>query len=189
MKDHVIRILLIMLTFTTAGCAVTERYDQYLGKVVDAETKQPLEGAAVVVVYNTQHWGLAGSVTYYADAQETVTDKNGEFRIPSIRLYTLQILSGWEQHPRVTILKPGYGCYPTHKYAAPKFEYGSLPPNQYVTIELPKLITKEERLQNYGCYPSESVPEVKYEKLFHLIQQEREDIGLDPSRSPQRSAK
>ena len=179
MKDHVIRILLIMLTFTTAGCAVTERYDQYLGKVVDAETKQPLEGAAVVVVYNTQHWGLAGSVTYYADAQETVTDKNGEFRIPSIRLYTLQILSGWEQHPRVTIFKPGYGCYPTHKYAAPKFEYGSLPPNQYVTIGLPSVQQEsiDQRLRNAACLPSPGVPEDRFVNLRNLTSMEYKSIG------------
>lgn len=170
----------MILTFMIAGCAVTERYDHYVGKIVDGETKQPLEGTAVVVVYNTQHWGFAGPVTFYADAQETVTDKNGEFRIPSIRLYTLQFLAGWEQHPTFTIFKPGYGCYPRHKYAQPKFEYGSLPPNKYVTIELPKLESKEERIQNYGCYPSGSVPVGKYHKLFQLVQKERRTLGLEP---------
>jgi hypothetical protein len=49
-----------------------------------------------------------------------------------------------------------------------------------VIIELPNLKTREERLENYRCFPSESVPEVKYKNLFNLIQQERETIGLKP---------
>lgn len=87
MKYHASTLLLIVLALTVAGCAITERYDQYVGKVVDGETKQPIDGAAVLVVYYTQHWGLVGSVTYYADAQETVTDAKGEFRIPPKALY------------------------------------------------------------------------------------------------------
>ncbi len=179
MKSSTKRILLIIILLSASCCAITHRYDQYIGRVVDAETKQPLEGAAVLVVYNTQHWGLAGSVTYYADAQETVTDKNGEFRIPSIRLYTLQILAGWEGHPGVTIFKPGYGCYPWHKYAAPRFEYASLPSNQYVTIELPNIQQEplDQRLSNAACLPSPSVPENKFCKIRELTAIEYKSLG------------
>jgi hypothetical protein len=166
------------------GCAITHKYGPYYGKVVDGETKIPIEGAAVLIVYKTQQIGLAGPVAQFADAHETVTDKNGEFKIPAIRINKFRMISGWELHPEVRIFKPGYGCYPMHKYARPKVDYGSLPENQYVTIELPKLGSKEERLENYRCYPSELVPESKYKNLFHLIQQERMVLGLEPRKEP-----
>jgi hypothetical protein len=187
MKYHVSRILIIVLVFTVAGCAITERYDKYVGKVVDGETKQPIEGAAVLVVYYTQHWGLAGSVTYYADAQETVTDAKGEFRIPPIRLYTFQMLAGWEQHPGVTIFKPGYGCYPSHKYAVSSHHDPnrmvsvgevpgwSLPPEKHVTIELPRLMTREEILDMPSL--NFDIPYEKQKRLVELINQEMERLG------------
>lgn len=181
-KKFLIEISLVILLIT--GCTITNKYDPYYGKVIDVETKQPIEGAAVLVVYKTEQYGLAGPVSQFADAQETLTDKNGEFKIPAIRINKLRIISGWERFPEVRIFKPGYGCYPTHKDVKPVFEYGSLPANYYVTIELPRLKTREERLENYGCYPSELVPESKYKNLFRLIQQERIELGLEPRREP-----
>ena len=143
----------------------------------------------MLVVYNTEHWGLAGSVTHFADAQETLTDKNGEFRIPAKRVNTFRALSGWELFPQVIIFKPGYGCYPRHKDVKPMFTpNGTLPSNQYVTVELPNVQNepRRARLENYGCYPTGMVPTKKYEKLFALIQQERMDIGLEPRKMPKR---
>ena len=172
-----------------AGCAISHKYGPYYGKVIDSATKQPIEGAAVLVVYNTEHWGLAGSVTHFADAQETLTDKNGEFRIPAKRVNTFRALSGWELFPQVIIFKPGYGCYPRHKDVKPMFTpNGTLPSNQYVTVELPNVQNepRRARLENYGCYPTGMVPTKKYEKLFALIQQERMDIGLEPRKMPKR---
>jgi len=59
---------------------------------------------------------------------------------------------------------------------------GTLPTDQYVTIELPNVNqeSKKSRLENYGCYPPESVPEIKFKKLFRLIQDERAALGLKP---------
>jgi len=184
MKNTLITLLLIILL---SGCVVTNRYNEYRGKVIDTETKVPIEGAAVLVVYKTEQYGLAGSVAHFEDAQEVLTDKNGEFIIRSKRIITFRVLSGWERYPQFNIFKPGYGCYPNHKDVKPMFvPNGTLPSNQYVTIELPnvRLETHESRLENYGCYPSELVPEFKYKKLFHLIQQERLALGLDARREP-----
>jgi len=177
-------ILMIISLLFLSGCAITNKYEAYYGKVIDAETKEPLEGAAVLVVYFTEQYGVAGPVGYFADAQETVTDKNGEFRIPPIRITTFRPLSGWRHHPQVTIFKPRYGCYPMHKDVRPRLDYESLPPNQHVTVELPNLRKIEDRLDNYGCYPAPLVPEAKYRKLFELIQQERLLIGLEPRKAP-----
>ena len=182
MKTFIALLLLLILFPATGGCAITHKYGPYYGKVVDAETKEPIEGAAVLIVYKTEQYGLAGPVSHFADAQETITDKNGEFEISAIRINKLRIISGWERHPEVRIFKPGYGCYPKHRDVRPVFDYGSLPANAYVTVELPKLRTKEERIVNYGCYPSPSVPKIKYRKLLHLINQDAVTLGLEPDK-------
>ncbi|MBI4824431.1 MAG: hypothetical protein HY805_09440 [Nitrospirae bacterium] len=135
----------VVVLFFIATSAITHKYKPYYGKVIDKETKEPLEGAAVLIVYKTEHYNLAGGITYFADAQETLTDKNGGFRIPANRIFTFRPLSGWERYPSVRIFKPGYGCYPEHKDVNPVFEYGSLPANYFVTIELPNVRTREER--------------------------------------------
>jgi flagellar basal body-associated protein FliL len=51
----------------------------YKGKVIDTETKEPIEGAVVLVVYYSESPTIAGSSVQPADAQEAVTDSNGEF--------------------------------------------------------------------------------------------------------------
>jgi hypothetical protein len=161
-----------------SSCAIISHYGAYYGKVVDAETKEPLEGAAVLAVYKTEKPGPAGSVSFYLDAQETVTDKNGEFRIPPLTVTTFRVLHGFDPHPQFTIYKPGYGAYPSHKDVKPRFPYYSLPANQYVTIELPKLSTREERLQNYARFPLE-VPKTKYKNLMRLSEEEAKSLGLE----------
>jgi len=179
-------LLLLLLMFPiSAGCAITHKFGPYYGKVIDTETKEPIEGAVVLVVFYTEEYGPAGAITRYADALETVTDKSGEFKIPAYRVTVFRPLQGWDLYPQFRIFKSAYGCYPIHKNVKPMFvPNGTLPVNEHVTIELPKLKNKEERLENYGCYPSELVPEVKYKNLFQLIQQERAMLGLEPRKVP-----
>jgi hypothetical protein len=184
MRNSIVILLTIILL---AGCAVTNKYDAYYGQVVDKESKKPIEGAVVLVVYNTEQYGLAGAVSHFADAQEVLTDKNGEFKIPAKRIITFKVLSGWGRYPHFTIFKPGYGCYPNHKGVQPMFvPNGTLPSNQFVTIELPNVQNepKNVRLENYGCYPSPAVPEKAYKKLRHLINHEAVSLGLEPDREP-----
>jgi hypothetical protein len=178
---------MIVALLLLAGCTITNRYDGYSGRVIDAGTKKPIEGAAVLVVYNTEQYGLAGAVRYFADAQEVLTDRNGEFRIPAKRIITFRVLSGWEQYPHFTIFKPGYGCYPNHKDVTPMFEpNGALPAEQYVIIQLPNVQSEPRpvRLENYGCYPSPSVPQTAYKKLLNLINREAVSLGLEPDKEP-----
>ena len=86
----------------------------YKGKVIDADTKEPIHGAAVLVVY----WRevptiVAGSNSFPADAQETFTDNMGEFKIP----WKIAWFGKARRIPEatVTIFKPGYGVFPRHK--------------------------------------------------------------------------
>jgi hypothetical protein len=75
--------------------------------VIDAETKQPIEGAVVVAVYKKWEFGgPGGGNTLPFDAEETLTDKNGEFYFPS---YTT-IIGPLSRTSRADfiIFKPGY---------------------------------------------------------------------------------
>ncbi|PJA83522.1 MAG: hypothetical protein CO147_01295 [Nitrospirae bacterium CG_4_9_14_3_um_filter_44_28] len=172
-------LLLIVLTAFT-GCAVVHTYGPYYGKVINSETKEPLEGVAVLAVYYTEQHGPAGSVKHYADAQETVTDKNGEFKIPANTATTFRPLQSFEPWAWFAIFKPGYGCYPKHKGVKPMFvPNGTLPDDQYVIIELPKLKTKEERVENQRCEPV-LIPKDKYRRFLNIINYERIDLGLEP---------
>lgn len=80
---------------------------EFRGRIIDAETKESIEGAVVVVSYNKWNFGgPGGGNTLPFDAKEMLTDKNGEFYFPS---YTTLIgpLSK-VRHAEFIIFKPGY---------------------------------------------------------------------------------
>jgi hypothetical protein len=80
---------------------------EFKGKVIDAETKDPIAGAVVVVVYNKTTLGLgAGTISSIINVKETLTDKDGMFRIPS---YTTLIQPfSWASSATFIVFKPGY---------------------------------------------------------------------------------
>lgn len=81
---------------------------EFRGRVIDAETKQPIEGAVVVVLYKKEPMigGPGGPSPYVFEAKETLTDKNGEFYFPSHRT----IIGPLSRNDRAEFIffKPGY---------------------------------------------------------------------------------
>lgn len=66
-------------------------YDHDLvGKVVDGETNEPIHGAVVLGKWNKWHASVAGRMSNFYDASETVTDENGYFEIEGkgLRLFS-----------------------------------------------------------------------------------------------------
>ena len=57
MKSLVVFLIVLIISPLSAGCANVHDYGAYYGKVVDAETKEPLEGAAMLAVYYTSSPG------------------------------------------------------------------------------------------------------------------------------------
>ena len=174
------RILLIIISFLvfplSVGCAMVHQYGPYYGKVIDAETKEPIEGAAVLAVYYTESYGPAGAHMHYLDAQETVTGKDGEFKIAILTAKSFRIGHSFYPHVYFTIFKPGYGHYPGSKGVKPMFvPNGTLPANQHVIIEVPKLMKKDERMK----MPSVNfdIPYEKQERFIQLLNQEMEMLG------------
>lgn len=84
------------------GCASMLRIDgPYEGKVIDAETKQPVEGA---VVHGSWYKVQLGGAHEYYDSYEVLTDKNGEFKIPGKGLLVLSEI----EDMTLIIFKAGY---------------------------------------------------------------------------------
>ncbi|MEM2983221.1 MAG: hypothetical protein QXH17_08680 [Candidatus Bathyarchaeia archaeon] len=83
------KILLFILFALICGCCMYPvRYDgPYRGKVVDAETGEPIEGVVVLGVWYSSIFSITGSpFEEFYDAMETVTDKNGEYFIEGMGL-------------------------------------------------------------------------------------------------------
>lgn len=88
-----------------SGCVYAARYDgPYHGKVIDADTGEPIEGVVILGVWKTAQFSPAGATHNFYDARETVTDKNGDFSIPGMGLRVLSNLEPMD----VTIFKAGY---------------------------------------------------------------------------------
>lgn len=173
----------------------------FRGKVIDAETKEPIEGAVVVAVYNTHSivGGPAGGWSTIIKVKETLTDKSGEFIFPAYTALTNP--NARDDQTNFIFYKPGYvwdGLYPKYKPSPPSFvdlekffseEYGIKKEVHdiykksrsaivtYGVVELPKVETKEERLRAVPGGPTDN-GKIDLPLLFKLINEERKRFGL-----------
>jgi hypothetical protein len=175
----ILSFLLVIITFTL-GCFYTVRYDgPYRGKVIDAETLEPLEGVVVLGVWYKEYPTPAGAVHKFYDAKETVTDKNGEFSILGLGLRIMTNVVPMH----VMIFKAGYesegggGSWDSLKtgyLASKKIKWEG----SKAIIPLRKL-TMEERKKR-GTPSTPSIPEDKMKQINKEINKERIEIGLKP---------
>lgn len=167
------------------GCAVANYFDSHYGKVIDLSTREPIQGAAVLAIYNTS--GL--DHTERVDAVEVITNEKGYFKIPGRFLFTFRFLGSWNPLPQIFIYKPGYGCFP---YSAKKKVFTdvnseeiyfipdySLPSGTSLTIALDKL-TLEKR-QHADCIGDGDVPYEKMRELRKLQFEESINLGYESS--------
>lgn len=175
-------IAVVALALLFGGCTVTNKYGPYKGKVVDSATGKPIEGAVVFMRFFTYYLQPGGKSTWYADALEVLTDEKGEFKIPAYRINKFRVLNFWEKGPSVIVFKPGYGAFNGHKDASlSKWVDHFFPEDEYVTVSLPKLRTKEERIQNFGNIAfSSDVPREKWQNLYKFRDIENVAVGLTP---------
>jgi hypothetical protein len=179
MKKLIYRALVgVFVLMVTSSCYMyVVRYDgAYRGRVIDADTGDPIEGVVVLGVWNLVLTGAAGAVHEYYDARETVTDKNGEFSIPGMGLRILSRLAPMG----VWIFKAGYeysgGSWPSLHLAynsEVKWE------GDRAIIPLKKL-TMEERKRRYGPPgpPSEAQRAKKAQRYIEEINKDRRERGL-----------
>jgi len=177
MKTKLIAFIYFLLFLP--ACAYSIRYDgTYEGKVVDAETGKPIEGVVVLGVWYKEAPTVAGAVSSYYDARETVTDKNGNFNIPGKGLKILSNVGVMN----VLIFKAGYeymgmwtwGAFKEDELLRKKIQWEG----KRVIIPLKKLTMEERKEEGPPSRPS--IPVEQMRKLTIEINKERIDIGLMP---------
>jgi hypothetical protein len=149
----------------------------YKGKVVDADTKEPIQDAVVLAIYYMTTTSIAGSNSYPYDAQEILTNQNGEFNIPAKRVW-FDNLHGWPPGSLV-IFKSGYGLFPDHKRSEAVGENKSWPPSRkYVVYEIPKISMQERKKQLISFH--HDIPYNKRRLYFSKVNEERVNLGYPP---------
>ena len=107
-------VFCLMLGGFAADCAAMIFFykQPYNGRIIDMDTKEPIEGAVVVAVYGVESiiGGPAGGWSKDIHAREVLTDKDGYFHIPSYT--TLVGLNSRADRTEFIIFKPGYASYP-----------------------------------------------------------------------------
>jgi hypothetical protein len=199
----IVPILLNLLTYKKFSGYLLFHKPPFRGKVIDAETKKPIEGAVVVAVYKNYFCGFgAGGGSEVAKVKETLTDKNGKFFFSSYSTIILPFLK--EDYTTFIIYKPGYGRLPHNRihslsrvsldqketyFLAENFgkkgkvrvlEFGKRNSFRKVTfgvVEKMPLKTRKERLRAFPSAPTDFRSK-KLPLLFKAINEENRRFGL-----------
>jgi hypothetical protein len=164
----------------------------FKGEVIDTETKEPIEGAVVVAQYHVNMLGPTGSHSTLIDVQEALTDKKGEFFLPSMTKVINPISTG--DDTSFLIWKPGYkkqdiwGGYffakepGTVENRRVHAEGGLvLRPVRLGIVELERLESTNERRRNIPSLPSWDEFLERQSELLEMINKEEEFLGLQRS--------
>jgi hypothetical protein len=175
-----IMLLLIGILLFLPSCAHAVRYDgPYSGKVIDAETKEPIEGVVVLGVWYTAQFSPAGATHNFYDAMETVTDKNGEFSIPGMGLRVLSNL----KLRQIVIFKAGYEHLASGPWISLKKD---ILLRKKIKWEGDKAIIRFNKFtleyRKKRLFGKENIPDEKQRLLIRELNKERVQIGLTPYR-------
>lgn len=180
MKKIELLLWSFLISMSATGCFGHLVYpsDSYRGKVIDAETKEPLVGAVVLAIWYREAPGLGhGPAEDYHDALEVLADENGEFIVPAKTHVTT---FGKIREPEFVIYYPGYGFYPWYQVQPPDDKAIAAAYRQrFFHVELRKSQTREERLRNINARPAR-VPIEKMPSLTRLVNIERISLDLSP---------
>lgn len=184
---HITVFLIAILCF---NCSYALAAGPWKGKVIDAETKEPIEGAVVLAVWDRNYRTPTGGSSYFYEAKEVLTDKEGRFEIPSYTPINLLPLISYIEGPFFTIFKPGYGSLPMGLW---NFFTGAVVESKEIElygkryrlatglIELPPLKTREER-RMVGASPMGDKKDWKKQKQFiKLLREEWEYLTGKPA--------
>jgi len=112
---------MITILAVCSGCVSMLRIDgPYKGRVIDAETGKPLEGAVAHGTWSRIHPTPAGSSSEYYDSYEVLTNKDGEFKIPGKGLLIFSNIDDMT----LTIFKAGYTQFPRNSNWSGLVEFG-----------------------------------------------------------------
>lgn len=179
------RMMIIALSVLSlqTGCMYAVRYDgTYNGRVIDVDSREPIEGVVVLGTWSVLHPNPGGGYHTYYDAREAVTDRSGEF---SIKGQGPRIMSNLEPMS-VMIFKAGYQYIGPLGWNSIKIAYsdeikweGDMP------IFPLKKLTMEERNRQFVPAPAYGAPKEKIKLMVNEINKDRVAQGLgmiDPGR-------
>lgn len=200
MRPDVRIVLIVALLMAWSSTVVAQGWDRYLdgyhgpyrGRVLDAETKQPIAGASVVGVWSREKiYPLHSSTVFYA-AREVLTEADGTFV-----LHAKELEEGAPQRtlkPYLHVFYPGYGSYRSRVFTQRGFQEGNIFEGG-VTIGLPPLKSREERREalpsplDIGVTTLDEKNRVIWlesrehiQHFLRLINVERAALGLEPIR-------
>jgi hypothetical protein len=182
-------LLAVLMLVGLSGCIHSD--GPYRGKVVELDTGNPIEGAVVAgqwyidYMINTQR---------ICASKETLTDKNGEFELPSAWCFS-SIPFVTLHKPNVVVFKPGYLGYPPLG-ASPEDRKAHMADftgrefkkeNDYNTIKLGRPKTRMEReftvSHAEGFFHDDNCLR-KLPNLLKLTNEESRSLGLGERKGP-----
>ena len=180
---------LSILFAVSLWCAPAFAYT-FSGTLIDAETKEPIEGAAVVAHWHEEQATPTGPYTRLKDVKETLSDKDGKWIIKGPKggefgnvkaLISFLTWTRFTNRPEFIIFKPGYCSIPEGLYIDAckgiKKRNGHRT-GDGVTIELPKLENRDDRIRGIPSAASGIGSLKKQKELIRLINEERNRFGL-----------
>jgi hypothetical protein len=182
--------LLVALSTVVIPCAPAK--DRvFRGKVIDADTGAPIEEAVVVIYWYEETRTLIGdSNARLKDVKETLTDKNGEWSFVGEEgepynphpYFSLILPIYYTKEPEFIIFKPGYCSWPKGFYietcAGRLKPAGNEKLSKGETVELLKLLKKEDRLRNLPGPVSGERSLEKQKEFIRLLNEENANLGL-----------
>src|SRR3990172_5665269 len=154
---------------------------EFHGKVIDADTRQPIEGAVVVASWSEETATIAGPSSRSKDVKETLTDKNGNWAIKGLRgrkgekltdMFTFVTGTYYTRPPEFIVFKPGYCSWPAgFSIDACRNKINPSLLRDGPMIELPKLTIREREtlLMNKPFIPFEDGVRIPiFKKLAEL---------------------
>ena len=180
-------VLLALASCTTAAAQTEdgERYvngkkGTYRGRVLDAESGNPLAGVVVVAVWRRDRVLPLGSRSEHYAAREALTNENGEWVIEANDVERSAPRRTWR--PFFTIFLPGYGR-PRNVPGTPVTPPYTFYEGTGHAVEMARLNSKDERrdyLFSVDPYLLSETPFTEIPEFTRLFNQERVSLGLGP---------
>lgn len=186
MRLTLVTLVLVGLVVGVLPIADALAEGPYRGRVIDAETREPLVGAVVVIYWTRDAPGIGhGPVESFLGSEEALTDHRGEFIVgknPPSNWIPLT----WRGLPDLVIFQPGYRYFPRHFATTPP-----LPPTgfegllkimerQTVVFELPRPATRDDLVDTLYVLPPRTIPPDRIPNLTRLLNVEARRLGLPP---------
>ena len=182
MKNRVLILCLVVMVLP--GCmgfyAVQPVHYEgsYKGRIVSAETGEPLAGVVVLAAWYKRYAGAGGTFGPFYDAREVVTDGQGDFTLPGMGPRLMSFLG----FPGFVIFKAGYEHMLLGEWESLKDDLSIRDKIRWegekAIIPLRRLTLEERKKQ--GTPQDPIIPNEKIPLMIREVNKDRIENGLEP---------